>query len=183
MRKRERDEEFSAFVRAASPELLRIAWFLTGDVEEAKELVQAALAKTYAAWHRVRPGQAVPYTRTVLINHRNDTWRRRRREVLVDPHDAPVRAGTVGSTAPATSGTPGRARILADDVVAQQDLIEALAALPEQQRRVVVLRYYCDLSEATVADQLGVSTGTVKSAASRGLAKLRTHYARSKETV
>ncbi|WP_237565624.1 SigE family RNA polymerase sigma factor [Ornithinimicrobium cavernae] len=174
MRKRERDEEFSTFVRSATPELLRIAWFLTGDVEDAKELVQASLTKTYAAWSRVRPGLAVPYTRTVMVNHRNDTWRRRRREVPVDPHVGQRQDGAEDPTA---------LRALADDVVAQQDLIDALSALPEQQRRVVVLRHYCDLSEATVAQELGISTGTVKSTASRGLANLRKHYARAKETV
>lgn len=172
MRKRERDEEFSAFVHAATPELLRVAWFLTGDVEEAKELVQAALTKTYAAWSRVRPGQAMPYTRTVLVNHRNDTWRKRRREVLVDPH-----------TPSGGGGDRADRSLLADDVVVQRDLVEALAALPEQQRRVVVLRHYCDLSEATVAHELGISTGTVKSTAARGLANLRKHYARTEETV
>lgn len=169
MRKRERDAEFSVFVRDSTPELLRIAWFLTGDVEDAKELVQASLTKTYAAWSRVRPGLAMPYTRTVLVNHRNDTWRRRRREVLVDPHE---------SREPPPTG-----RALADDVVDQQHLIDALATLPPQQRRVVVLRYYCDLSEATVAHELGVSVGAVKSAASRGLARLREHYALMRETV
>lgn len=50
-----------------------------------------------------------------------------------------------------------------------------LKRLPEQQRRIVVLRYYCDLSEDAVADTLGISVGTVKSSASRALAALRTH--------
>ncbi|MCK0112685.1 SigE family RNA polymerase sigma factor [Ornithinimicrobium sp. F0845] len=170
MRKRERDEEFSTFVREATPELLRIAWFLTGDVEDAKELVQASLTKTYSAWSRVRPGLAMPYTRTILVNHRNDTWRKQRREILVDPHESPEPDGPSGP-APA------------DQVIVQQDLIEALVALPEQQRRVVVLRYYCDLSEATVAHDLGISLGAVKSSASRGLANLRQLYAPTKETV
>lgn len=171
MNKAQRDEEFTAFVQEASPELLRIAWFLSGNVEEAKELVQAALAKTYAAWSRVRPGLAMPYTRTVLVNQRNDTWRRRRKEVLVDPHESHEHV------------EPEPGRRLDDDAAVQDELISALAALPEQQRRVVVLRHYCDLSEATVARELGVSVGAVKSAGSRGLARLRNHYARIEETV
>lgn len=174
MRKRERDDEFSVFVRTATPELLRIAWFLTGDVEDAKELVQASLTKTYAAWSRVRPGLAMPYTRTVMVNHRNDTWRKRHREVLVDPHSGQEQDGV----------DPGRPRAaLADHIAAQQDLIDALATLPPQQRRVVVLRHYCDLSEATVAQELGISLGAVKSTSARGLANLRKHYAHTKETV
>jgi RNA polymerase sigma factor (sigma-70 family) len=60
------------------------------------------------------------------------------------------------------------------DTVAERDfLIRALAGLPPRQRTVLVLRYYNDLSEAEVADVLGCSVGTVKSQASRGLARLR----------
>ena len=56
----------------------------------------------------------------------------------------------------------------------RRDLAVMLARLPERERRVVVLRYYLDVSEAQVATELGVSVGTVKSTASRALAKLRT---------
>jgi RNA polymerase sigma factor (sigma-70 family) len=60
------------------------------------------------------------------------------------------------------------------DAVAERDfLIRALAGLPPRQRSVLVLRYYNDLSEAEIADALGCSVGTVKSQASRGLARLR----------
>jgi RNA polymerase sigma factor (sigma-70 family) len=60
------------------------------------------------------------------------------------------------------------------DAVAERDfLIRALAGLPLRQRSVLVLRYYNDLSEAEIADVLGCSVGTVKSQASRGLARLR----------
>jgi len=53
--------------------------------------------------------------------------------------------------------------------------VRRLSRLPEQQRKIVVLRYYADQSEASVAEALGISVGTVKSAASRGLAALRQH--------
>lgn len=52
-------------------------------------------------------------------------------------------------------------------------VLAALATLPRRQRAVVVLRYYCDLSEAETADALDCSVGTVKSQAAKGLAKLR----------
>ena len=55
----------------------------------------------------------------------------------------------------------------------RDDLVRRLSRLPEQQRKVVVLRYYADQSEASVAEALGISVGSVKSAASRGLAALR----------
>ena len=57
----------------------------------------------------------------------------------------------------------------------RDDLVRRLSRLPEQQRKVVVLRYYADQSEASVAESLGISVGAVKSAASRGLAALRRH--------
>ena len=57
----------------------------------------------------------------------------------------------------------------------RDDLVRRLARLPEQQRKIVVLRYYADQSEAAVAETLGISVGTVKSTASRGLAALRQH--------
>ncbi|CAN5894340.1 SigE family RNA polymerase sigma factor [soil metagenome] len=165
MRKREQDAEFSQFVKAASPELLRTAWFLTGDVERAKELVQASLVKTYLAWSRVRPAQAMPFTRRVMANHRTDGWRKHRREVLVDPHEQEAQGH--GDQA--------------EDVVTTTALVDALRRLPEQQRRVVVLRYYCDLSERVVAAELGISVGAVKSTAARGLSALRGHYSTTEE--
>src|SRR5690606_15029086 len=64
------------------------------------------------------------------------------------------------------------------DVTGEQDrLVRGLRSLPERQRTIVVLRYYGDLSEQQCADELGISTGAVKSAASRGLARLREHLA------
>jgi RNA polymerase sigma-70 factor (sigma-E family) len=154
----ERDAAFTAFVEQASPSLLRTAWLLTGDHHAAHELVQAALVKTYVAWPRVRPEGALAYARKVLVNERTDGWRRRRGEVVVG--EVPERP------APAQTASEDR------DLV-----VRLLATLPDQQRRVVVLRYYVDLSEQAVADLLNVSVGTVKSTASRGLAALRAELA------
>ncbi len=154
----ERDAAFSAFVQAASPSLLRTAWLLTGDHDTTADLVQAALVKTYLAWPRVRPEGALAYARRVLVNERTDRWRRHGGEVAVA--DVPEAAARV------------------DGVAEDRDLVvRLLARLPEQQRRVVVLRYYSDLSEQAVADLLNISVGAVKSAASRGLAALRAELA------
>lgn len=163
--KADRDAEFTSFVNAAMPELGRIAWFLTGEIHAANELVQAALVKTYFAWAKVRPGQAIGFTRRVMINHRTDQWRRTRREVLVGEHDQ--------------SASVDRSH--ADNTEMIDGLVRALKTLPERQRHVVVLRYYCDLSERQVADELGISLGAVKSAASRGLNTLREHVQELKE--
>lgn len=154
-----RDSEFSAFVHRSSEELLRVAWYLTGDVHRAQDLVQASLVKTYLKWHKIEAGGALAYTRRILANERISQWRSTRAEVLIE--------------------SPGQSRRGPLDSMAQLDTSEALIgvlrSLPEQQRRVVVLRYYCDLSERQVAQELGISTGTVKSNAARGLAALRRH--------
>ncbi|WP_291379863.1 SigE family RNA polymerase sigma factor [Demequina sp.] len=151
------DAEFSAFVRAASPELGRVAWYLCGDPVRAEDLLQHALLRTYLAWGRVRHGDPVAYTRRTLTNARIDGWRKSRRETLTAPLAMP--------DPPADDGALARAE--------QDRLGRALRSLPPRQRRVVVLRHLLDLSEADTADELGVSVGTVKSTASRGLARLR----------
>lgn len=151
---RERDASFTAFMRDAQPPLLRTAYFLCGDPDLARELVQDALVRTYLAWPKVRQETALAYARRILVNGRADHGRRLRREVpspvlrevLVDPDTSHVE---------------------------REQLVELLAQLPEQQRKVIVLRYCADLSERQTADLVGLSVGGVKSAASRGLAALR----------
>lgn len=152
-----RDAQFSAFARESSATLLRTAWYLTGDEHLAAELVQDALVRTYVAWPRASRHDPTAYARRVVANARIDHWRRRRRELLVEP-------GRLPDAACADAG---------HDVVMRDALVRALATLPGRQRRVVVLRYLVGLTEREVADDLGVAVGTVKTQASRGLARLR----------
>jgi RNA polymerase sigma-70 factor (sigma-E family) len=159
--KAERDAAFTAFVESASPSLLRTAWLLTGDHHAAHDLVQAALVRTYVAWPRVRSQSALAYARRVLVNERTDRWRRLGPEVSV-------------AELPETGAASAT-----DDSDDRDAVVRLLAHLPEQQRRVVVLRYYADLSEQATADALNISVGSVKSAASRGLATLRVRMATS----
>ena len=154
-----RDAEFTAFMAQAGASLLRTAWLLTGDGDRAQELVQAALVKTYVAWPRVRREDALAYARRILVNHKTDVWRRSRREVASP--ELPESVAPQGSSV----------------VDHRDEVVRLLQRLPAQQRRVIVLRYYTDLSEQAVAESLGISVGAVKSAASRGLAALRTHLA------
>ncbi|MFE6234024.1 SigE family RNA polymerase sigma factor [Cellulosimicrobium sp. NPDC057862] len=153
----ERDREFTAFMVDAQPALSRTAWLLCGDVHRAEELVQHALVRTYVAWPRARERDPIAYARRVLANARIDHWRKHRREHLTEPHEVPSdeRASTEGTHAE------------------RDALVRALVQLSPQRRRVVVLRYLLDLPERQVADELGLSLGAVKSAASRGLAHLR----------
>lgn len=155
---RSRDEEdFVRFVEAASPRLLKAAWFLCGDPHRAEDLVQVALEKVYLRWNRLRDDEPLAYARRCLFTQQVDEGRRTRREVLTD--ELPDRA--------APGVDPGSV----DEVVA------LLRTLPTRERQVVVMRHYADLSEAEVAELLGVSVGTVKSCGSRGLARLREAHA------
>lgn len=153
----DREAEFTAFMASASPALARTAWLLCGDTHQAEELVQQALMRTYLAWGTARERDPLAYARRTLANLRVDTWRRRRREVLVDPTDVPERAQESD----------------ADRLAERDRLLRALATLSPRQRRVVVLRHFDGRSEREVAEDLGVSVGTVKSTASRSLARLR----------
>lgn len=151
-------EDFRSYVAARSPALLRTAYMLSGSRADAEDLLQTALAKTYLAWDRIREREAVDgYVRRVMVNTQTSWWRRRK----LDEHPIDV--------LPERSG--GR------DATADADLHDALwtalATLPKRQRAMVVLRYYEDLSEAETAHVMGVSVGTVKSATSRALARLR----------
>ncbi|GAA3218736.1 SigE family RNA polymerase sigma factor [Oerskovia jenensis] len=153
----QRDMEFTAFMVDAESTLSRTAWLLCGDVHRAEELVQHALVRTYVAWPRAREGDPLAYARRVLANARIDNWRRYRREHLTEPHELPS-----GEHASAERGHAER-----------DALVRALLQLSPQRRRVLVLRYLLDLPERQVADELGLSLGAVKSAASRGLTHLR----------
>ena len=150
------DEEFVQFASASFGGLLHTAYLLTGDRHAAEDAAQAALARTYGAWSRVRRDDAFAYARRVLVNYVTDKWRRRLHEYPTD--DVPER--------------PARTD-LAEEVALRQWLIGALGRLTLRERAVIIMRYLFDLPEATVAHDLGITLGTVKSTSSRALAKLR----------
>jgi RNA polymerase sigma-70 factor (sigma-E family) len=153
-------DPFEEFVRGRSAYLFQLALLLTGQNQaDAQDLLQVALER---AWRRRRAIARIdspePYVRRVLVNTSIDRWRwlRRRDERSLDA----VGPGPL-------AGDP------ADEVARRDLLIRSLAVLPPRQRAVLVLRYWEDMSEAEVAGVLGCSVGTVKSQASRGLARLR----------
>ncbi|MFI2202063.1 SigE family RNA polymerase sigma factor [Streptomyces sp. NPDC020192] len=152
---------FASYVRARQPVLLRTARSLTANPSDAEDLLQTALAKTYVAWDRIEDQRALDgYVRRALLNTRTSQWRKRR----VDEFSC--------DELPEPEPVPGD-----DDPAERQALHDAMwraiTKLPARQRAMVVLRYYEDLSEAQTAEVLGVSVGTVKSAVSRALGKLR----------
>jgi RNA polymerase sigma-70 factor (sigma-E family) len=152
------DETFADFVRGRWGRLVRLAFSLTLDVGRAEDLVQDSLAKLWTVWPRVRDGSPEAYVRRTIVNGAISASRRRWRgeEPRWELPDRPA-GGTTGS-----------------DTVDDRDWVRReLAGLSVLQRAVVVLRYAEDLSERQVAELLGISTGTVKTHAHRGLARLR----------
>ena len=153
-------EDFDRFVNDSAESLLRSAHLITWDAAEAEDLVQECLLKVARRWPRVRQmDQPLAYARRVLINLALDAGERRtRRRSELDPAGQPLDEPVTDALAEFDS---------------RDELLEALAALTPRQRSVLVLRYFNDLTEAEAAEVLGCSRGTVKSNASRGLARLR----------
>ena len=150
------DEEFDAFMRGRWPAMVRLAYALTGDVGHAEDVAQAAFARAYASWGRVRrAGDPDAYVRRIVINEHRSRFRKRR--------VAEELRGDLADTAGGQQQGPEE----------QQALLDALRCLGPRQRAVVVLRYWLDLSEAETAAALNCSVGTVKSQGSRALATLR----------
>lgn len=152
-----KDADFSAYMSARQAALYRTAYLLVGDHAGAEDLLQNAFAKLYLSWDKVRDHGALDgYVRRVMVNERNSLWRRawKRREHSTDT--MPER----GVHDEYDDGMGGA-------------LWSFVQTLPPKQRSVIVLRYYEQLSEAEIADVLGISVGTVKSQASRALAGLR----------
>lgn len=162
------EDDFSAFVVAQLPGLLRFGNLLTGDRAAAEDLVQTALARTHLRWKQLRePAAATAYVRTAMVRQQSNL----RSRLLA--RERPMAA------------LPERA----DDAASYADLDErdamwsALARIGPRQRAVLVLRYYERLSEAEIATVLGCSTGTVKSQSAKGLARLRTVLTDADEDV
>jgi RNA polymerase sigma-70 factor (sigma-E family) len=155
---RSADEGVTALYRVHAARLRRVAVLLVGDPETAEDVVQDAFVRLHRRWLLLRePEKALAYLRTSVVNGSRSRLRRRRTEraYLAPPADqVPSAEHQVLRTA---------------DLRAVGD---GLRDLPRRQREVLVLRYYLDLSEAEIAGALGISRGSVKSHASRGIAAL-----------
>jgi RNA polymerase sigma-70 factor (sigma-E family) len=151
------DADFREFVSSRGRALLRSAYLMTGNLADAEDLVQSALAKTYQAWDRIEDRKALDgYVRRAMVNTHISWWRRRKLEEYP------------------TDELPDQA---VDDHAGASDRAEvvrrALDRLPERMRAAVMLRYFEDMTEPEIAAALGISLGTVKSTVSRAVAKLR----------
>ena len=153
------DAAVTALYAAHYRSLVRLAALLLQDNGGAEEVVQDAFVAMHGAWRRLRdPERALAYLRQSVVNRSRSTLRRRS-----------VAARHVPAVAPdAASAEHGALAALE-----RQALVDAVRALPRRQREAIVLRYYADLSEAEIATAMGVSTGSVKTHTSRGVAALR----------
>lgn len=139
--------------------LLRVASLLLDDNAACEDVVQEAFIRVHAARGRVRdPENTLAYLRRTVVNLSRNTLRRRILGLRLLPKPMPDMA----------SAEEG-----AYDALERDDLKRALRRLQRRQREVLVLRFYCDMTEAQIADTLGISAGSVKAYASRGLVALR----------
>lgn len=151
-------EDFDEFVAARGRALLRLALMLTGERYAAEDLVQTALAKAFRHWGRVQKADSPEaYVRRIVVRE-HLTWRRRKSSSEVPSAD--VDPSLTASDA-------------SDERAARDAAWQLLARLPKAQRTVLVLRYYLDLSDESIASLLGCTASTVRSNAARGLAALR----------
>ena len=151
---------FDEYVAARGPALLRLAVMLTGDPHRAEDLVQDALAQAFRHWPTVTAADSPhAYVRRILVRQHLSWWRRAssRERPMAEPASA---SASVESD-------------VGESYASRDAAWSLLARLPRQQRTVLALRYYEDLSDAQIAEALGCSSATVRAHASRGLGALR----------
>jgi RNA polymerase sigma-70 factor (sigma-E family) len=154
------DVDIDALYHAHWRDLVRLAVLLVDDVASAEDVVQDAFVALHRRSGALRdPDAAVAYLRASVVNLSRSVLRRRqvaRKHLKVaDPEAAPPADHDV---------------LLRDE---HRAALAAVRALPRHQREVLILRYWSGLSERDIARALGISPGSVKSAASRGMATLQ----------
>ena len=142
--------------------LVRLASLLVDDVATCEEIVQDA----FVALHRrgldgIEAVRLPAYLRSAVLNGARSQLRRRQ-----------VRRRLAPAPDPTSAPAPDAAPLLGPD---RQAVLDAVRALPDRQRDVVVLRYWMDLGEAEIAATLEIAPGTVKTHARRGLDALAAH--------
>ncbi len=149
---------FREFVETRQAALLRLAWLLTGNWQDAEDLVQVALAKVWRRWARVAAeGSPEAYVRRIIVTT-HLTSRRRRWHGERPAVDLPE---------PVLDQDGELTRVEARD-----ELVRALAQLPPRQRAVLVLRFYTDLSVDATARVLECTPGTIKSQTAKAMARM-----------
>ncbi|MGZ0151278.1 SigE family RNA polymerase sigma factor [Kribbella sp. WER1] len=150
--------EFEEYVSARGQELVRLGFTVSGDYQRAEDLAQIALMQAFRKWRKVRNADDPHhYVRRILVNEYLSMTRRRSFTEAptadLDPqHTVPDHAAGIANS---------------------DDLWQALTTLSARERVVLVLRYYQDLDDQTIADLLGIKPSSVRATTSRALASLR----------
>lgn len=153
------DQALTALYTAHYRPLVRLATFLVHDVMVAEEVVQDSFVALAVAWRRLRDNdKALSYLRRSVVNRSRSELRHRvvvERNTPKPPPDMPsAEHGALAS-------------------LERAEVVAALRRLPDRQREALVLRYFGDLSEAQVAQAMGITTGAVKSHTARATSALR----------
>jgi RNA polymerase sigma-70 factor (sigma-E family) len=150
--------EFDEYAAARGQDLVRLGFTVSGDYQRAEDLAQIALMQAFRHWRRVqRTEDPHSYVRRILVNSYLSMTRKR------SFTEAPTADIDTEHTVPDP----------AIDIVNSDDLWRALARLSARERVVLVLRYYQDMDDRTIADVLGIKASSVRATASRALAALR----------
>jgi RNA polymerase sigma factor (sigma-70 family) len=153
-------QDLALLFRQHHAELVHLGLLLTGNQATAEDIVQDVFTRLCVR-DRLDPGlRPLPYLRTAVVNGCR-SWLRRQAVAR--------RTGIGRAVGEAAQGSAEDEAIVAED---RRQVLLALAALPRRRREVLVLRYWLGLTESEISAVLGISTGTVRSTAKRGLAAL-----------
>jgi RNA polymerase sigma factor (sigma-70 family) len=156
------DYGVTALFREYHGELVRLAALMTGDRGSAEDIVQDVFARLCARNYLPEPAGVLAYVRAAVLNGCRTALRRR----AVARRFGGARDVAAGDV---TQPSAEHEALLAED---RRQVLAALAGLSRRRREVLVLRYWLGLPEAEIAAVLGISPGTVKSTAARGIAAL-----------
>jgi len=154
-----RGQTLAATCESQYPRLVGMLGLYCGDRELAEDLAQEALARLCRHWPRLpTPDDAERWVTRVALNLAKSSFRSRatRRRII-------ERYGPSMARSHATAGVTAEALAVR----------AAVAALPERERRVLILRYFADLPVADVATLMRCPDGTVKTLTAQGIARLR----------
>jgi RNA polymerase sigma-70 factor (sigma-E family) len=151
-------DDLASVFRSHRAELVRLASFILGDRGAGEDVVQDVFVRLHRHSGVLADSDPLPYLRRAVINGCRSAMRRR---LLIRRH--------AEDNSPCPPLTTEEAVLLSED---RREVLAALATLPRRRREVLVLRFYLGLSEGEIAATLGISSGTVKSTAARGLAAL-----------
>ena len=150
--KSSRRDAFEALCREEYAAIVRTAWLITGNREEALDVAQETFARAYERWRTVENLDRPAAWLQRVAGNLAVSWRRRERRR--SPEAVPDVAAPQGD-------------------VPDAGLMEAMRALTPAQRAAIVLRYFADLSVEDTASALRKKPGTVRALTSQGFTRLR----------